>query len=72
MEFQLTEVMVNGVVTKGLSSRVVAEMINKQHSDILKMLEGKQGKNGKGNIVGIIPVLTESNITLSQFFIEIR
>lgn len=50
-------------VKETIPSYEVAEMINKQHSDVLKMLEGTP------RIIGIIPTLTKSNFTLSDYFI---
>lgn len=47
-----------------IDSREIAQMMGKQHSDVLKMLEGTN------KIKGIIPVLRESKITFSEYFIE--
>ena len=48
-----------------IDSREIAEMMGKQHSDVLKMLEGTS------KIKGIIPVLTnESKITLVDYYIK--
>lgn len=49
---------------KSIPTYEIAEMIGKAHSDVLKMLEGTK------RIVGIIPVLTEGNFTLSDYYIE--
>ncbi len=49
-----------------LDSREVAEMLGKDHSELLKEIEGrKDGKN-----VGLIPVLTKGNFHLVNYFIE--
>lgn len=49
-----------------LDSREVAEMLGKEHSELLKEIEGrKDGKN-----VGLIPVLTKGNFHLVNYFIE--
>lgn len=48
-----------------IDSREVAEMLGKEHSDLLKEIEGrKDGKN-----VGIIPTLEKGNFHLSKYFI---
>ena len=47
-----------------ISSREVAEMLGKEHYDLLKDIEG----NGK--TVGIIPVLEKGNFPVSNYFIE--
>lgn len=49
-----------------LSSMEVAEMLEKDHSELLKEIQGrKDGKN-----VGIIPVLEKGNFHLSNYFIS--
>ncbi|MCD3217863.1 hypothetical protein G8S55_11605 [Clostridium botulinum C] len=57
---------------KGLTidSREVAEMMEVEHADILKKLEGTQHKDGRVKQVGIIPTLTKGNFPLSKYFIE--
>ena len=51
---------------KTISSIEVAEMLGKEHKELLKEIEGrKDGKN-----VGIIPVLERGNFHLSDYFIE--
>ena len=51
---------------KTIDSREVAEMLGKDHSELLKEIEGrKDGKN-----VGLIPVLTRGNFHLVNYFIE--
>ena len=48
-----------------LDSREVAEMLGKEHSELLKEIEGrKDGKN-----VGLIPTLEKGNFHLSNYFI---
>ena len=51
---------------KTLDSREVAEMMNKSHGAVLKMLQGS--KDGKS--IGIMPTLEKSNFDLSKYFIE--
>ena len=47
-----------------LDSREVAEMMGKEHKQLLKDIKGS------GKTVGIIPVLLGENFSLSDFFIE--
>lgn len=49
-----------------LDSREVAEMMEKRHDAILRMIEGS--KDGKD--VGIKPVLEKANFVVSEYFIE--
>lgn len=54
-----------------ISSREVAEMLGKSHSDLLKEIDGRASGDG----VGIIPVLNKikeekGNLSLSNYFIE--
>lgn len=49
---------------KTISSREVAEMMEKDHSDLLKRLDGTP------RIIGIIPTLTKGNFTVSDYFIQ--
>lgn len=49
-----------------ISSREVAEMMEKKHFEVLRMLEGYE----KPKVIGIIPVLTNSSSTVSDYFIE--
>ena len=48
-----------------ISSREVAKMMEREHKEILRMIEGYEPPEGskKRKIVGIIPTLTEGNIT---------
>ena len=51
---------------KTLDSREVAQMLGKEHSELLKEIEGrKDGKN-----VGLIPTLTQYKIDVSKYFIS--
>lgn len=49
-----------------IDSREVAKMLGKDHTELLRDIEGR--KDGKG--VGIIPTLEKGNFPLSQYFIE--
>lgn len=49
-----------------ISSLEVAEMMQKKHFEVLRMLEGYE----KPKVIGIIPVLTNSSSTVSDYFIE--
>ena len=65
----------NNLITKEIqtiSSREVAKMMEREHKDILRMIEGYEPPEGskKRKIVGIIPTLTKGNITPSDYFIE--
>lgn len=53
-----------------ISSREVAEMMERSHGDILKMLEGQKDKEGKVKIVGIIPTLQKGELPVANYFIE--
>ncbi len=53
-----------------ISSIEVAEMLEVKHADLLKKLEGTKKANGTTKQVGIIPVLTEGNFPVSDYFIE--
>ena len=46
-----------------LDSREVAEMLDKEHSYVLEMIQGREGK------LGIIPVLENANLAVSNYFI---
>lgn len=63
---------INGEITMTVSSREVAKMMEREHKEILRMIEGYEPPEGskKRKIVGIIPTLTEGNITPSDYFIE--
>lgn len=46
-----------------IDSREVAEMLGKEHEYILEMIQGRKGK------LGIIPVLENANLAVSNYFI---
>ncbi|WP_053983780.1 Rha family transcriptional regulator [Niameybacter massiliensis] len=48
----------------------VAEMMEVRHSDILQKLEGTNKTDGTVKTKGIIPVLSERNFPLADYFIE--
>ena len=47
-----------------IDSREVAEMMGKTHSYVLEMIQGRKGK------LGIIPILTNANLAVVDYFIE--
>ena len=47
-----------------VDSREVAEMLGKSHADILRDIQGS-GKN-----LGIIPILTDANLAVVDYFTE--
>lgn len=55
-----------------VDSREVAEMIKKEHWELLRMLEGYEPKEDGNSrrIVGIIPTLRNHNVEVSEYFIE--
>lgn len=53
-------------IVQTIPSYDVAEMMEKKHFEILRMLEGYE----KPKVIGIIPVLTNSSSTVSDYFIE--
>ena len=57
---------------KTIPSYEVAEMMNKQHWEVLRMLEGYEPSKGSKSrrVVGIIPTLTNNNVVVSDYFIE--
>lgn len=55
---------VNGKEVKVIDSREVAEMLGKEHSYVLEMIQGRSGK------LGIMPVLENANLAVSDYFIE--
>lgn len=59
-------------IVQTVSSREVAEMMGKEHWEVLKMLEGyKPPKGSKSRkVVGIIPTLTDHNVVVSDYFLE--
>ena len=66
------EVRLNGGTVKTIPSYEVAEMMNKQHWEVLRMLEGYEPSKGSKSrrVVGIIPTLTDNNVVVSDYFIE--
>ena len=64
------EVRLNESTVKTIPSYEVAKMMEREHSKVLKMLEGETYKDGRTKVVGIIPVLTEARTRVSDYFIE--
>nr|DAE61963.1 MAG TPA: hypothetical protein [Caudoviricetes sp.] len=54
-----------------ISSREVADMMGKEHWEVLRMLEGYEPSKGSKSrkVVGIIPTLTDHNVGVSDYFI---
>lgn len=50
---------------KTLDSREVAQMLGKEHSYLLREIEGSKD----GNTIGILPTLEKANFALSKYFI---
>lgn len=57
------------IVRKYIDSREVAEMMEVEHKEILRKLEGTKSADGRVKQVGIIPVLTKGNFPLSEYFL---
>lgn len=57
------------IVRKYIDSREVAEMMEVEHKEILRKLEGTKYADGRVKQVGIIPVLTKGNFPLSEYFL---
>ena len=57
---------------KTIPSTEVAKMMEKEHKEVMRMIDGYEPPKGskKRKIVGIIPTLTKGNITPSDYFIE--
>ena len=53
-----------------IPSYEVAEMMEREHSKVLKMLEGETYKDGRTKVVGIIPTLRKASSRVSDYFIE--
>lgn len=55
-----------------ISSREVADMMGKQHWEVLRMLEGYEPSKGSKSrkVVGIIPTLNDHNVGVVNYFIE--
>ena len=49
-----------------IDSREVAKMLEKEHEYVLEMIQGRKGK------LGIIPVLENAKLAVSDFFTESR
>lgn len=64
MENKLTKVNIEGKEEFVIDSREVAEMMERSHADIMKMI------NGSGKNLGIIPVLEKGNFHVSKYFIK--
>lgn len=54
---------------KTISSLEVAEMLEIEHKEILKKLEGSRRQDGTVKQVGIIPTLAKWNFPLNDYFI---
>lgn len=65
----MNEIIKNNITKNTITTLEIAEMMNVPHRDILNKLCGTKDKNGKVKQVGIIPVLTEANFRLSDYFI---
>lgn len=63
----------NGVsgsdVVKTITSMEIAEMMEMEHYEVLKKLEGTNKADGSIKQVGIIPVLTKGNFLVSDYFV---
>lgn len=57
---------------QAISSREVADMMGKQHWEVLRMLEGYEPSKGSKSrkVVGIIPTLNDHNVGVVNYFIE--
>ena len=54
-----------------VDSREVAEMIGREHKEVLAMIEGQKHQDGSVKHVGFLPTISESGLfTPSDFFIE--
>ena len=61
-----------GEKVKRIPRYEVAKMMNKEHWEVLRMLEGYEPSKGSKSrrVVGIIPTLTNNNVVVSDYFIE--
>lgn len=61
-----------GYTTQTIPSYEVATMMNKDHWEVLRMLEGYEPQKGSKSrrVIGIIPILTNHNIVVSDYFIK--
>ena len=66
------EVKLNESTVKTIPSYEVAEMMNKPHWEVLRMLEGYEPPKGSKSrkVVGIIPTLNDNNVVVVDYFIE--
>lgn len=55
---------------KTIDSREVAEMMGKEHKDLLDYINGKIDKNGNVKIVGIKEILEKEHVPFNNYFIE--
>ena len=58
---------------KTIPSTEVAKMMGKEHWEVLRMLEGYEPPKGSKSrkVIGIIPTLTDHNVVVSDYFIEV-
>ncbi len=56
--------------TQTITTLEVAEMMEISHRDVLNKLCGTRDRRGNQKQIGIIPVLTEANFRLSDYFTE--
>ena len=59
----INQINIGGQSVTTIDSREVAEMLGKEHSYLLEMIQGREGK------LGIIPVLENANLAVSSYFI---
>ena len=59
----INQINIGGQSVTTIDSREVAEMLGKEHSYLLEMIQGREGK------LGIIPVLENANLAVSNYFI---
>lgn len=52
-----------------ITSLEIAEMLEMEHYDVLKKLEGTTRADGSVKQIGIIPVLTQGNFPVSDYFL---
>ncbi|MEX0082993.1 hypothetical protein AB2T90_11210 [Clostridium butyricum] len=68
--------LINKTITedKTIDSREVAEMMGKEHKDIIRMIDGYEPPidSKKKRIVGILPTLAKGNFTPMQLFYRIQ
>ena len=58
----INQINIGGQSVTTIDSREVAEMLGKEHSYLLEMIQGREGK------LGIIPVLENANLAVSNYF----